>query len=823
VDVAIASSNQVVTAAWFLFGVRLRGRWRAWTAIGLLAGIAAGVALTAAAGARRTDSSLHRVVVDTRAADVLLNPNNGALAVSEWRRIEHLPEVAEWSHSLGAPMVMLLPNGKPDLAAMMSARSSVTFENPDGHTFHSIEQPGVVAGRLPRPDETNAVVINETAANVDHRRVGDHFRVGFFAVNDLRRAQGTSLPKLRDFTLDVVGIVRPLDDATRSPDDPRLVPTYFLTRSLSQQIADLGFFYEGLAVRLHDRNQLTSFERDARGVAGANVLDIQELNGTLQRARRAIRPYVLALWLFAALAALAGAAVVVQIASRQERLESSSESVLRSLGLTRAGITGIAMLKGAVIGAVAALVAVIVAIVASPMMPIGPLRLLEPHRGVDVDFGVVVAGAAIVTALIVAYTVLAARRSRNHPVRSRALGLDNRLAGAGAAPTVVTGVRFALDPGRGDGAVPLRSTLLGVALAVAALVATLVYSAGLTHFTSTPRMYGWIWSYQIESTGALTAPQLEHAVVALAHDPRVRGVAVGAYAQLAVSRKTIGAIAVQPGRGVPVVEIVSGREPRRRDEIALGGATLRSLHRGIGDVIDVVVGGVQQRFTVVGRAVFPRFAPYSASEPTGLGVGAAMTLDGLSRFGPLDNSSKSPLSGSPFALVDVRPGTTPSALDRLVFPRQPEAGLVLAAQRPNDVSSYQDLDRTPLALAGLLVVLAIATLIHLLVSSVRRRRRDLGILRALGFTSPQLQISVLVQAVTLVAIGLAIAVPSGVIAGRVLWDRTAIWLGIPRHDVVPIAAVLLVAIAALVVAAGAAVIPAISAGRVDPAEILRSE
>ena len=63
------------------------------------------------------------------------------------------------------------------------------------------------------------------------------------------------------------------------------------------------------------------------------------------------------------------------------------------------------------------------------------------------------------------------------------------------------GVRLALDPGRGDATVPLRSTVLGVGLAVAALVATLVYVSGLGHFTSTPKMYGWVWSYQVESGG----------------------------------------------------------------------------------------------------------------------------------------------------------------------------------------------------------------------------------------------------------------------------------------------------------------------------------
>src|SRR5205823_1274180 len=105
----------------------------------------------------------------------------------------------------------------------------------------------------------------------------------------------------------------------------------------------------------------------------------------------------------------------------------------------------------------------------------------------------------------------------------------------------------------------------------------------------------------------------------------------------------------------------------------------------------------------------------------------------------------------------------------------------------------------PLVLAGLLVILAIATTVHLLVSVIRRRRRDLGVLRSLGFTSAQLRTSVLVQATTLVGLTLAVAVPLGVLAGRVLWSMTSNWLGIPLHGVIPFAALAFVAIAALVI------------------------
>src|SRR5262245_46741484 len=89
----------------FLFRVSFRARWRAWTAIGLIAGIATGVVLVAAAGARRTDSAPDRVVDETRAADVLVNPNNGTLSDEQWRVLQARPEVAEWARLEGVAML----------------------------------------------------------------------------------------------------------------------------------------------------------------------------------------------------------------------------------------------------------------------------------------------------------------------------------------------------------------------------------------------------------------------------------------------------------------------------------------------------------------------------------------------------------------------------------------------------------------------------------------------------------------------------------------------------------------------------------------------
>jgi hypothetical protein len=181
--------------------------------------------------------------------------------------------------------------------------------------------------------------------------------------------------------------------------------------------------------------------------------------------------------------------------------------------------------------------------------------------------------------------------------------------------------------------------------------------------------------------------------------------------------------------------------------------------------------------------------------------------------------------GSPFFLVRTHPGAHLDAktFRRAVFTNDSLAGNVYGAQRPNDVLSYQHLQRTPLLLAALLVVLGAATTGHLLVTGVRRRRRDLGLLKAVGCTVRQLVSIVLVQATTLVAITLLVAIPAGIIAGRLAWVMTARWLGIRAVPVVPFAVVAIVIALALVAGNMVAFWPGLSAGRVRAAVALRTE
>ena len=94
-----------------------------------------------------------------------------------------------------------------------------------------------------------------------------------------------------------------------------------------------------------------------------------------------IHPQAVGWWLLAALAALAGAAVVGQALSRTRRVESDEFPVLQALGLGQRGLVALGMAATLVVGLAGAAGALALAYVLSPLAPVGEARLAEPSTG----------------------------------------------------------------------------------------------------------------------------------------------------------------------------------------------------------------------------------------------------------------------------------------------------------------------------------------------------------------------------------------------------------------------------------------------------------
>jgi hypothetical protein len=215
---------------------------------------------------------------------------------------------------------------------------------------------------------------------------------------------------------------------------------------------------------------------------------------------------------------------------------------------------------------------------------------------------------------------------------------------------------------------------------------------------------------------------------------------------------------------------------------------------------------------VVGRSALVN------TDAVGVGSGAILTLDGLRRL------ESDPGSGYGVFYVRYAPGVDPvTAMGSL---RRPASGLsqvVVVARPPSDVENLGRVGGLPGVLAGLLALLAASTLAHLLVTSVRRRRRDLAVLKTLGFVRHQVSAAVAWQATTVALVALAAGLPLGVALGRWSWSLLIDRIGLGAEPVTPWPVLLAAALVTVLVANLVAAWPGRMAARTRPAVALRSE
>ncbi len=608
-----------------------------------------------------------------------------------------------------------------------------------------------------------------------------------------------------------------------------------------------GYGTQG-AVRLRPGASMTGFLAAADALAkrypaatGGSVTAIS-LADEIAATQHAIRPDAVALAAFAALAGLIALAVIGQLLGRQLGLDAAEFPILRVLGMTRGRLVGLSLARVAAVTLAGGVAAVAVAVAASPLMPIGPARLAEPQPGVEVNLAILGAGFAAIAVLPLLVLVPAAWRAAARaqgplgvaepaaPARASRVGSALGLAGS---TTGGIGVRMAFEPGRGRTAVPVRSALAGTVVAITAVVAALAFGASLIGLVGTAHRYGQNWDQELDLNFAgVTAGR---GAKLLSAEPAISAYAAGNYGQLSVDGKLVAAIGISPVRGQGYFTLLAGHDPSGPGQIVLGAQTLRAVHRGLKQIVRVVVnptatGGVtvRQVMRIVGVAVFAGFSR-GGFAATDLGTGAAVPAAVLSA--PFPGTGCVNTTCYSFFLLRYRPGTNlnatatrlAAALTVLGCPPGPESCSVTADQRPTDIKSYASVRDTPLVLAAVLALLAVATLAHVLLTGVRRHRRDLAVLKTLGLTRSQVIRVVSWQASALAAVALLAGLPLGVLAGRWAWVLFAGSAGVSAQAEIPVPLVLAIIPAALLLANLIAAGPGWTAARISPGRTLRSE
>jgi putative ABC transport system permease protein len=771
----------VTGAVRLLSAAFLRRRARAVVGLVLAIGLGAGVSLTAAEGARRAATGWERFRAATLAPDATFGlPPNAPPGTLE--RVAELPSVDAVAPFFYTPVA---PQG---IVAGIDGGSFVGLTDAYGTSMY---RPRILAGRRPRPGRSDEVTMNRPMADRAGLRVGQ--RVTLFSGFD-----PANLTNLGPVT--VVGVhLGSFDVASNSGGASLLLPAAFFRAHR----ADLEVAQAGGAVRLRGGEAATpGFARQLAALAGSGtfVITAQE-EGTA--VSDALHVQALALWLLAAVAGLATLVAGIQALGRVLGAAAADDGVLAALGLTAPGRRALWWVPALVVGAGAAAVAGAGAVAASPLLPLGLARRVEPNPGVFVDPLTLAAGAAVVlVGLATAGLIQGWRHTRvgQRPARPRPPAPQ-------AGPvTLGIGAGWALAPARGPAGAAARSAVAAAAAGIAGVVAVATFTASLHHLFATERLYGWDFDGALVMPGG-TSDRLDQAVAALADDPAVTGLARGGLVSLAVGGQTVEAFAIDPVRGRAQPTLLAGRAPVGDDEVVLGTGTLERLGRTVGDAVPVDGAAPPRTLRVVGVAAFPELGIDGDLANGGLLTRAAADALGLKR-------------SSGLALVRVTPGVAVGK----VLSRQARGNLeAVLPFEPARLRNLREVGAIPAVLAGFLTLLAAAAVGHALAVSVRAHRREIGVLRVLGLVRGQVRRIVAAQAAVTVAVGLMVGVPLGLVAGRWSWTLIAGGLGVLVRPVMPWVAALATVAAAFVAANAVAALPARAAARLRPAEILRTE
>jgi hypothetical protein len=809
-------------------------------AIVLLVGLIGGIALGSIAAARRTQSSYPRFLASTNPSDMAVSVFGfGAHIPVLTTTIARLDGVQHVVSGASPTFVPVTAKGTPG----PGADAQVLWAGSTDGGFFGQDRVTTVQGRAANPARANEAVMTATAAHELGVHVGQVMRLGLFP----NETSGTATLRM---SVKLVGIVV-LNNQVIQDDVDATYGFALMTPALLREVAAVS---PSSAIPVTYDLQLVDGTRDVSRVEhellpliprGASY-QFHAVAPVVAQVEESVKPESIALGAFGAIAAIVALVIAAQALSRHLRTGDDDRQVLRALGATPAGAIadGLIGVVGAIV--VGSVLAVAVAVGLSPIGPLGPVRRVYPALGIAFDrtvLGLGLAGLVVVlcaVAIAVAYRQVPHRLARRRQ-QTRARGSRTARAGANAGlPTpVVTGIRFAFEPGAGRAAVPVRSVLLCTAFAVTMVVATLTFASGLRTLVSHPPLYGWNWNYTLNPSN-LVPPQ---ALTLLSHDPDVSASAGVDYTVADIDNQTVPILLENPKPAV-APPILTGHGLDTNHQIVIGAASLARLHKHIGETVDVSYGSPQNApayipptpLTVVGTATFPAVGFSSlVADHTAMGTGALVS-EGIQppAFQKFQLNPDPNLNGPDLVFVRLHAGVSAAkghadmqriadAANQALAADPKAAGdnvTVLGVQRPAQIVNYRSIGAAPEFLAAGLAIGAIFALALTLTASVRRRRRDLALLKTLGFTRRQLAAVIAWQSTIAVGIGVVIGSPLGIVTGRSLWDLFARAINAVPQPTVPTLTIILVAVGALALANLVAAIPGLQAARTPTAVLL---
>ncbi len=800
-----------------LLRTQLRQHWKSWLALAALATVAGGFVLAAASTARRTAAAFPDFTAQHGYDAIVYSAHSLPTLAS-------IPEVAQVTPALGP--VNFRP-GCDTCTSRIDSGSFGVFEIPPSGLSRVVK---LLSGRMPDQSKPDEALASYTLARDNGARIGSVITVRTPTRAQMRLGPGkVRIADVPTQNLRVVGFVVTENEFPAGYGDRYdLFPTRAYAAAVNPHARVVDSYYVRLKRGAAD---LPGFDSRLRPLHPLGTDDLGADAGAVQRG---IRPQAAGWWALAWLAALAGLAVIGQAAARQFVVDADDRQTLAALGLRTRQFVALGLARAAVIGAVGAAGAVGLAASLSPLTPVGEARLAISEPGaVAVDPLVAVISTLATLASVVALSAWPAVRSARllgHDPAPRPLpaAVVRAAARGGAPPAAVIGIRYALERGRGREPVPVGTALLGSVLALAALCGTAVFGASLAHLVFTPALYGAPFQAQFANEGIGNGAAITRTLLpSLRRDPAIRQITQTTVAEIDVNGRHVRAVAFTRVRGPALISTVDGRQPRGDREIMLGAATMRSVGAQPDGLVRVTVAdpltGARHTatFRVTGRAALP-----PSFGTGGLGTGAALTVAGLTSAQCPPGARHAVCASraaqeASYSVLVTAPGRAGAAAVARYTHRYP--GFVAVQDQPVELVNFGESVNFPLLFGGLLALFGAATMVHLLVVSVARRRTEAGLLKMLGFLRRQVAAVVGWQAAAVALVGIAAGVPLGIAAGKVAWRVFATNFGVVPVSVVQAGSLAALAAAALAVAVALAVPPALIAARSRPAELLRTE
>lgn len=784
-----------------LLARRATGRaWRSHALVTVLAAASTAAVMAVVIGAGRAESAQHRLRAATGAADLDIDvrdrdPQAVARAVGSVDGVEAAGTVRE---------LFVRPVGSdhfPDFDLLALA--------PGPRDDPPIDRPLIVAGRAPHPKAVDEVALSEdlagelgvgVGATVELESMTDAWVDSAFNGGDPGPADGPHQ------TVRVVGLAR------TPADFGHWVGLIHLTDAFADRYAGQIRTYDLVEARLAPAALERALATQSFEVPGLPEAEVQPSFFAASTATQdGLRAIATALRLIGLAAGVAGLTAVGLTLVRLARVTMADRPLLVAIGFTRAELVRatVVVLAPWVAGGVA--IGAGLGVLASPQVSLGLAWAVDPTADELVVVGstvaIVLVGAAVAAVVLVAFAAGRAGRAVAPPLRD-----------GWAVPTLrrplaaPLGLRRALFGGAERGGRMSRSATVAATAGVAVATGALLVGASIARLQDDPRLSGQGSPDQRVVDGGEDPGVFARALAILEGDDRVRDL-VGVHVAFGVRAKDgteLNALIYDVRRGALDAVTMRGRAPVQPDEVALGPVDLDAMGLTVGDDVTLSSDNGSATFRIVGVALFPEgdFAHDS---------GVVLTADGAAFLGGPDAAALHQLAYSWAPGVDAA-AADQSLVDAGLRPFTTAEGLV-----PAVVSNLGEVRSLPGVLAGLVLLLALATTLHAVSITARQRRAEAGTLRALGLTPRSVAAVVEVHGATMALVALVAGLPLGIAAGRVVWTAIAARANVIDRPVVSWTAM---GIAGAAVLAGTMLLalPAfVSTLRLRPAAALRAE